>query len=202
MDTTEWLEPSLRRNKLWSNATHDKKTEVTITDIFIKPTAEFEKVEWLKTRLLTVGEAHVITPVKIYRLLIKEKYDQKDQRLLAHETIIAHSARKLQLLGSDSLKQSWGGSNLKMGLKKYFSDLIQKVEASDEITNAGKDENGFYKPTRTILLRNLNLLRDLYDKPRAKQMVQAAWSAVVKDLPPEWLVLSPADKAELAEIIS
>ncbi|MCC2678532.1 MAG: hypothetical protein K0R29_1108 [Pseudobdellovibrio sp.] len=89
-----------------------------------------------------------------------------------------------------------------MGLKKYFSDLIAKVEASEEITNAGKDENGFYKPTRTILLRNLNLLRDLHDKPRAKQMVKAAWQAVVKDLPPDWLVLDSENKNELSEILS
>jgi len=89
-----------------------------------------------------------------------------------------------------------------MSLRQYFSDLILRVESSEEITNAGKDENGFYKPTRTILLRNLKLLRDLYDKPRAKQMVQVAWKAVVKDLPPEWLVLSPDDKDELAHIIN
>lgn len=88
-----------------------------------------------------------------------------------------------------------------MGLKEYFSDLIKKVEDSEEITNAGTDENGFYKPTRTILLRNLNLLRDLYDKPRAKQMVKTAWSAVVKELPPEWLVLPEEDRIQLTEII-
>lgn len=88
-----------------------------------------------------------------------------------------------------------------MGLKEYFTDLIAKVEASDEITNAGKDEEGFFRPTRTILLRNLNLLKDLHDKPRAKEMVKGAWVSVVKDLPPEWLVLSDEDKAELKKIL-
>ena len=81
-----------------------------------------------------------------------------------------------------------------MSLKNYFEELITKVENSTEISNAGKDDNGFYKPTRTVLLRNLNLLKDLHDKPRAFQMVKSAWNAVVKDLPPDWLVLTPEQK--------
>lgn len=89
-----------------------------------------------------------------------------------------------------------------MGLKEYFADLIAKVESSDEITNAGKDDEGFFRPTRTILLRNLNLLKDLHDKPRAKEMVKGAWASVVKDLPPEWLILSEEDKKELKKILS
>ena len=88
-----------------------------------------------------------------------------------------------------------------MSLKEYFSDLIKKVESSEEITNAGKDDNGFYKPTRTILLRDLNLLKDLHAKPLARPMVKAAWESVIKELPPEWLVLAPADKAELKKIL-
>lgn len=88
-----------------------------------------------------------------------------------------------------------------MSLKAYFSDLISKVETSESITNAGTDKNGFYKPTRTILLRNLTLLKDLHDKPRAKAMVQAAWTAVVEELPPEWLILSEADKKQLQDIL-
>jgi hypothetical protein len=89
-----------------------------------------------------------------------------------------------------------------MSLKEYFSDLISKVEASDEITNAGKDQNGFYKPTRTILLRHLNLLRDLHDKPLARANVRAAWEAVTRDLPPEWLVIAGEDKKQLQKILS
>lgn len=89
-----------------------------------------------------------------------------------------------------------------MSLRDYFSDLIQKVEASEEISNAGKDDNGFYKPVKTILLRNLNMLKDLHDKPRAKEMVKSAWTAVVKELPPEWLILSEEDKKELKNILS
>jgi len=88
-----------------------------------------------------------------------------------------------------------------MGLKQYFSQLIELVEKSD-INNQGKDENGFFKPTRTIILRNLNLLRDLYDKPRAKHMVQTAWKVIVKELPPDWLILNEEDKKELQKVIA
>ena len=88
-----------------------------------------------------------------------------------------------------------------MSLKNYFSELIQKVESSDTISNAGKDENGFYKPVRTIILRHLILLRDLHDKPRARDMVKASWAAVVKELPPEWLVLNEEDRQKLKEIL-
>lgn len=87
-----------------------------------------------------------------------------------------------------------------MSLRHYFEDLILRVENS-EIDNGGKDKNGFYKPTRTVLLRNLNLLKDLHDKPRAKAMVSAAWAAVVEELPPEWLVLDESQKVELKKIL-
>ena len=88
-----------------------------------------------------------------------------------------------------------------MSLKEYFADLIKRVEASEEISNAGKDGEGFYRPTRTILLRNLNLLRDLHDKPRARDMVKAAWNSVADDLPPEWLEMSEEDRAEMRKIL-
>lgn len=89
-----------------------------------------------------------------------------------------------------------------MGLNKYFSDLIEKVEKSDQVSNGGKDDNGFYRPTRTIVLRNLQLLKDLHDKPLAKEMVKAAWASVTKDLPPEWLLPDEKDAAELKKILS
>ncbi len=88
-----------------------------------------------------------------------------------------------------------------MGLKDYFSSLLSKVEASAEITNAGKNEDGFYKPTRTVLIRHLNLLRDLHDKPMARQMVKDAWQEVVKELPPEWLIMNEQDKQDLKKIL-
>lgn len=88
-----------------------------------------------------------------------------------------------------------------MSLNSYFSELIKKVEDNNLISNSGKDDNGFYKPTRTVLLRHLNLLRDLYNKPRAREMVKASWEAVVKDIPPEWLVLNEADRKELKKIL-
>lgn len=90
---------------------------------------------------------------------------------------------------------------IKMSLTKYFASLIKRLEESDEVTNAGKDENGFFKPTRTILLRQLNLLKDLHDKPRARVMVRDAWKSVSQELPPEWLVLSVEEKAELRKIL-
>lgn len=88
-----------------------------------------------------------------------------------------------------------------MSLDAYFSSLIKRVEESDEISNQGKDKNGFYKPVRTILLRHLQLLKDLHAKPNAKSMVKASWEAVVETLPPEWLVLDDAEKKELQKIL-
>lgn len=89
-----------------------------------------------------------------------------------------------------------------MSLEAYFSALIKRVEESEEIGNNGKDKNGFYKPVRTILLRHLQLLKDLHTKPNAKNMVKASWASVVETLPPEWLVLGDAEKKELQKILS
>lgn len=88
-----------------------------------------------------------------------------------------------------------------MGLDQFFADLIHKVENSEEITNQGKDGSGFYKPTRTIVLRHLNLLKDLHTKPRAKEMLRASWTAIVEILPAEWLILSKEDGEALREIL-
>ncbi|MBC7465559.1 MAG: hypothetical protein H7256_06160 [Bdellovibrio sp.] len=89
-----------------------------------------------------------------------------------------------------------------MSLKDYFTGLISKVENSETISNGGKDDNGFYKPTKNVLIQNLNLLKDLHNKPGAKAMVQASWKAVVKDLPPEWLILDDQQKSELKKILT
>ena len=86
-------------------------------------------------------------------------------------------------------------------LKDYFTRLITRVESSSEIHNGGKDDNGFYKPTKTVLLQKLNLLRDLHGKPLAKPMVKDAWKEVVNQLPPDWLVLSDSEKAELKKVL-
>ncbi len=75
-----------------------------------------------------------------------------------------------------------------MTLKEYFESLIKKVEESEEISNAGKDAEGFYKPIRTILLRHLQLLKDLHEKPLAKPQLKASWREVVQHLPPEDLL--------------
>ncbi len=88
-----------------------------------------------------------------------------------------------------------------MSLESYFNKLIEKVEGSSEITNQGKDENGFYFPTRSAVLQQLHLLRDLHAKPSAKVMVKSAWQSVVEKLPPEWLTLTPQEKAELKKIL-
>jgi hypothetical protein len=87
-----------------------------------------------------------------------------------------------------------------MSLDEYFRSLIERVEASN-IQNDGTDENGFYKPTRALLLRHLNLLRDLHDKPLAQPMLRASWANVVKHLPPDWLVLTPVQKDDLKKML-
>lgn len=86
-------------------------------------------------------------------------------------------------------------------LKEYFETLIKKVEAS-ELSNQGKDKDGFFKPTRELVLRHLNLLRDLHPKPLAKSMVKDSWKFVVEHVPPEMLVMSPEQKAEIKKILS
>lgn len=89
-----------------------------------------------------------------------------------------------------------------MSLEKYFTDLLAKIENSDRVENNGKDENGFYLPTRTLLIRHLNLLKDLHSKPGARAMVRDAWKFVVEHAPPEWLILNPEQKAELKKILT
>lgn len=88
-----------------------------------------------------------------------------------------------------------------MSLEAYFQSLIKKVEESD-IQNNGKDRNGFFEPTRQVLLQRLNLLKDLHSNPRAKGMVKTAWEYVVDHLPADWLVLNPDEKKELQKILS
>jgi hypothetical protein len=87
-----------------------------------------------------------------------------------------------------------------MSLDTYFDNIIKKVEASN-IGNNGTDNQGFFKPTRTVILRHLRLLKDLHDKPLAKGMVQNSWDYVMGHLPPEWLVLDDEQKKELKEIL-
>ena len=87
-----------------------------------------------------------------------------------------------------------------MALEKYFSELIKKVEHS-EIHNGGTDRNGFYSPTRSLILQNLNLLRDLHKKPHARAMLKTSWEYVVEQLPSEWLVLDENDKEELKKVL-
>lgn len=86
-------------------------------------------------------------------------------------------------------------------LSDYFQKLILKVESSENITNQGKDDAGFFKPTRAILLVHLNKLKDLHDKPRAKPMVKDSWKFVVENLPPEWLILNDEEKIKMKEML-
>jgi len=87
-----------------------------------------------------------------------------------------------------------------MSLENYFAGIIEQVENSD-IDNQGKDDNGFFKPTRSILLQKLNMLKDLHGKPGARPMVKAAWEYISLNLPPEWLVISGEQKIELKRIL-
>lgn len=88
-----------------------------------------------------------------------------------------------------------------MALTEYFEKLIQKVETSSEITNQGKDKDGFFQPTKQVVLKELNLLKDLHAKPLAKPMVKTAWKFVVENLPPEFLAMTPEQKAEMKKIL-
>jgi len=85
-------------------------------------------------------------------------------------------------------------------LKAYFQSLIKRVEESD-IGNNGKDKNGFFKPTRALLLRKLHLLEDLHMKPMARAMVIDAWQSIAEELPPEWLILGPEEKMAMQKIL-
>lgn len=89
-----------------------------------------------------------------------------------------------------------------MALDQFFQNLITKVEQSEDITNESTDHNGFYKPRKTILLRHLNLLKDLHDKPRAKEMLKSSWRSIAEELPPEWLIPEPEDRETLKQILS
>jgi hypothetical protein len=87
-----------------------------------------------------------------------------------------------------------------MDLENYFSNLIKRVEDSD-MSNNGTDKDGFFKPTRTVLIRHLQLLKDLHPKPLAQTMVKNSWAYVVENTPPAWLVLNEDEKAELKKIL-
>jgi hypothetical protein len=86
-------------------------------------------------------------------------------------------------------------------LKSYFEELIAKVEASD-LSNQGKDKDGFFKPTRELVLRHLQMLLDLHAKPLAKPMVKDAWKFVVEHVPPEMLVMNDEQKAAVKAMLS
>lgn len=86
-----------------------------------------------------------------------------------------------------------------MSLDIYFQKLIDRVEK--EISNQGTDENGFFKPTKTVLMRHLSVLKDLHTKPLAKDMVKASWAYVSENLPPEWLILTAEEKESLKKIL-
>lgn len=86
-------------------------------------------------------------------------------------------------------------------LQQYFEKLIERVENS-EISNQGKDENGFFLPFRAVLLQRLNLLKDLHASPRAGPMLKSAWAYVVENLPPEWLIMTEEEKVLVKKMLS
>jgi hypothetical protein len=89
-----------------------------------------------------------------------------------------------------------------MALTSYFEELIRKVENSQAISNQGKDKDGFFLPTRAVLLQKLNMLKDLHEKPAARPMLKVAWQYVAEHVPPEWLVLTNEDQKQLKQILS
>ncbi len=89
-------------------------------------------------------------------------------------------------------------------LDMYFAKLITKVESS-ELSNGGKDENGFFQPTRVFVLQRLNLLKDLHrnsKNPQAKVMLKSAWQYIVEHVPVDWLVLKDEEKRALKTLLS
>jgi hypothetical protein len=88
-----------------------------------------------------------------------------------------------------------------VGLEKYFQALIQKVE-DVEFEYQNKDKDGFFEPTRVLVLQKLHMLKDLYVNQNAKPMLKPAWQYVVANLPPEWLILTEEEKLELKKILS
>lgn len=89
-----------------------------------------------------------------------------------------------------------------MDLTTYFANLLERVEASPEISNAGKDKDGFYFPTRSALIQKLNMLKDLNQNARAKPMLKSAWGYVVEILPPEWLILTADEKSAIKKMLN
>ena len=91
-----------------------------------------------------------------------------------------------------------------MNLEEYFKSLIHRVENSD-IQNNGMNKDGFYQPTRTVLLQKLNILKDLHSNALkegpAKTMVRGAWKFVVDQVPAEWLILDSEQKLALKKIL-
>jgi hypothetical protein len=91
-----------------------------------------------------------------------------------------------------------------MNLDEYFKSLIHRVETSD-IQNNGMNKDGFYQPTRSVLMQKLNILKDLHPNAlkagTAKTMVRASWQFVVDNVPAEWLVLDDEQKAALKKIL-
>lgn len=88
-----------------------------------------------------------------------------------------------------------------MVLTDYFKKLLERVESTDDVSNAGKDKDGFYFPTRSALLQKLNMLKDLNANERARPMLRSAWEFVVETLPPEWLVMTTAEKTALKKML-
>ena len=91
-----------------------------------------------------------------------------------------------------------------MDLAEYFTSLIRRTEESD-IQNNGVDKGGFFKPTRSVLLQKLNILKDLHGNAlksgHAKSMVRASWQYVVENVPAEWLILDDEQKVALKKIL-
>lgn len=89
-----------------------------------------------------------------------------------------------------------------MNLEPYFQNLIDRLNSTEDVTNAGKDSGGFFEPTRAVLLQKLSILRDLHAKPNAKPMVRQAWEYVIHNLPPEWLILDADQKVAIKKMLA
>lgn len=86
-------------------------------------------------------------------------------------------------------------------LTGYFQRLLDSVQESDEVSNGGKDKDGFYFPTRSALIQKLNMLKDLNANVRARPMLISAWDFVVENTPAELLAMNDEQKLALKAML-
>lgn len=132
---------------------------------------------------------------KTFWFLLRAKSEKLGQA--KRETIGSSGSKLLKVTESENMDSN-------QMLDDYFTRLLAKVESST-LDNAGKDENGFFQPTRVFTLQKINMLKDLHrnaKNPQAKAMLKGAWHYVTEHVPAEWLILTPDEKAALKAVLT